>query len=68
MLKLNIKKILLLQAKECLTLNELAEKAGLTRNGISSIIHEKRQATPRTIGLLAKAFNVKVEELLIDED
>lgn len=64
MLNLNIKKLLLLQAKECLSTNELAEKAALPRTTITNIIHGRRKATPKTIGLLAKALNVDVEQII----
>lgn len=67
MLKLDVKRLLLLQAKACLNTNELAEKAEIPRTTITNIVHGKRNATPKTIGLLAKALNVDVTELLIDE-
>lgn len=67
MLKLDIRKLLLLQAKACLNTNELAKKAEMPRTTITNIIHGKRNATPKTIGLLAKALNVEVSDLLIDE-
>lgn len=67
MLKLDIKKLLLLQAKACLNTNELAEKAEMPRTTITNIVHGKRNATPKTIGLLARALNVNVTELLNDE-
>lgn len=67
MLKLDIKKILLLQAKACLNTNELAEKAEMPRTTITNIVHGKRNATPKTIGLLARALNVDVTEIIINE-
>lgn len=66
MLKLDVRKLLLLQAKACLTTNELAEKANMPRTTITNIIHGRRNATPKTIGLLAKALNVDVTELIAD--
>ena len=65
MLELDIKKLLLMQAKACLNTNELAQKAEMPRTTITNIVHGKRKATPKTIGLLAKALNVTVEELII---
>ena len=67
MLKLDIRKLLLLQAKACLNTNELAEKASMPRTTITNIVHGKRNATPKTIGLLARALNVEVTEIIIDE-
>lgn len=66
MLIVNIRKILLLQASLCLSTNELANKAEVPRSTVSSVINGKRNPTPRTIGLLAKALGVEASELLID--
>lgn len=67
MLKIDIKKLLLLQAKACLSTNELAEKAEMPRTTITNIVHGKRNASPKTIGILAKALNVEVEDLIVAE-
>ncbi|NMF06588.1 helix-turn-helix domain-containing protein [Clostridium beijerinckii] len=67
MLKLDIKKLLLLQAKACLNTNELAERANMPRITLTNIIHGKRNATTKTIGLLAKALGVEVIELIMDD-
>lgn len=66
MLELDIKKLLILQAKQCLSTNDLALKAEMPRVTVSSIVHGKRKATPKTIGLLAKALDVDVSEIIID--
>lgn len=63
MLELDVKKLVLLQAELCLNTNELAQKSNLPRTTISNIVHGKRNASPKTIGLLAKALNVKVTDL-----
>jgi len=68
MLKLDLKKLFLFQAKACFNTNELAEKAKIPRTTLSSIMHGKRNATPKTIGLLAKALNVDVTEIVVDEN
>ncbi|GEA33602.1 helix-turn-helix domain-containing protein [Clostridium diolis] len=67
MLKLDVKKLLLLQAKACLNTNELAKRASMPRTTITNIVHRKRNATPKSIGLLAKALGVDVSELLLNE-
>lgn len=66
MIELDIKKLLLLQANECLSMNELCEKAEISRSTLSKIINSKRNTNPKTIGLLAKALNVEVIELLVE--
>ncbi|MFL0198296.1 helix-turn-helix domain-containing protein [Clostridium sp. WILCCON 0269] len=64
MLNLNVKKLLLLQAKACLSTNELAKESTLPRTTITNITHGRRKATPKTIGLLAKALNVEIEQIV----
>lgn len=68
LIELDIKKFGVAQAKACLYLNELSEKSGVTREGISKLIHGKRNATPKTIGLLAKALNVDVTEIIVNQE
>lgn len=68
MLRLDVKKLILLQAKECLNNSELSERANIPRTTISKIINGKRNASTKTIGLLAKAFNVEVTELIVNEN
>lgn len=65
-MELDIKKLLLLQANECLSMNELCEKAEISRSTLSKIIHCKRNTNPKTIGLLARALKVEVIELLLE--
>ncbi|MGG7199047.1 helix-turn-helix domain-containing protein [Clostridium butyricum] len=68
MLELDIKKLLLLQAKACLNVNELAKKAEMPRTTVSKILHGERKANTKSIGLLAKALDVDVIEILIEEN
>ncbi|MDB2160465.1 MAG: helix-turn-helix domain-containing protein [Clostridium butyricum] len=67
MLKLDINKMLLLQAKACLDTNELSKKAKVPRTTITNIVHGRRNASVKTIGLLAKALNVEVGELISEK-
>lgn len=68
MIKLDIKKLRIAQARACLSVNELAELAGISRVGLSKIINGERTAAAKTIGLMAKALKIDVMELLIDEE
>ena len=68
LIKLDTEKLLLFQAKACLNSNELSKKANMPRTTLSNIVHGKRNATPKTIGLLAKALDVDVIELLVKEE
>lgn len=67
-MKLNLKKIRIEQARACLTVNELAELSSISRTGLSKILNGERNPAPKTIGLLAKALNVDVEEIVIIEE
>ena len=57
-----------LRRRRVLTLEELAEKAGVGRNTIWRLEHGVMGAQPRTIRKLAKALNVEAEELVKTED
>ena len=53
-----------LRRRRVLTLEELAEEAGVGRNTIWRLEHGVMGAQPRTIRKLAKALNVDPEELV----
>lgn len=54
-------------AKNCMTYSELSSKSGISRITIQKIINNKVDARPITIGKIAKALNVDVEELIETE-
>jgi transcriptional regulator with XRE-family HTH domain len=53
-----------LRHRRVLTLEELAEKAGVGRNTIWRLEHGVMGAQPRTIRKLAKALDVEPEDLV----
>jgi transcriptional regulator with XRE-family HTH domain len=53
-----------LRRRRVLTLEELAEKAGVGRNTIWRLEHDVMGAQPRTIRKLAKALDVEPEDLI----
>jgi transcriptional regulator with XRE-family HTH domain len=53
-----------LRHRRVLTMEELAEKAGVGRNTIWRLEHGVMGAQPRTIRKLAKALNVEPEALV----
>jgi len=53
-----------LRRQRVLTMEELAEKAGVGRNTVWRLEHGVMGAQPRTIRKLAKALGVKPEELV----
>lgn len=66
-MELEIVKVKTVQARACLSINDLVEKTGLGRATVSKVINGKQKPTPKTIGLLAKALNVDVTEIIIQE-
>lgn len=68
MLKLDIFKLRLEQARACFTVEELAVKAEISRISLSRILSGENKATPKTIGKLARALNVDVTEIIVNEE
>lgn len=67
-MNLDLNKLKLLQARACLSTNDLTDITGLSRATVSRVINGKVKATPKTIGLIAKALKVDVIDLLSDEE
>ena len=67
-MKLNLEKIRIEQARACLKVNDLSKLSSISRTGLSKILNGERNPTPKTVGLLAKALNVNVEEIVIIEE
>lgn len=53
-MKLDLNKLNLIQARACLSTNDLSDKTGLARATISRVLNGKVKATPKTIGLIAR--------------
>jgi transcriptional regulator with XRE-family HTH domain len=56
-----------LRRRRVLTLEELAQKAGVGRNTVWRLEHGVMGAQPRTIRKLARALGVEPEELVASE-
>lgn len=67
-MKLDLNKVFLAQARACLSVNNLVDKTGLGRTTVSKILNGKAKVTPKTIGLIAKALNVDVTDIITDEE
>lgn len=63
-MNLDLKKFETAQARACLSVNELAEKSGLGRSTVSKIINGVATPSVKSVGLLAKALNVDVTEII----
>jgi len=66
-MNINVNKIKIARANECLSVNELVEKTGLGRATVSKIINGSTKPSMKSLGLIAKALNVEVVELLAEE-
>ena len=51
-------------ANACITINELSKKSNVSRYTLNKYTSGKSNPKPATIGKLAKALNVPVEELI----
>ena len=67
-MKLDLNKLKLAQARACLSVNELVNRTGLGRATISKTLNGKVKATPKTLGLIAKALNIDVSEIISEEE
>ncbi len=63
-MKVNTKKIELLMANQCINTQMLAETSGISKAALYSILNHRRVPRLITLGKIAKALNVKVEDLI----
>lgn len=61
---INISKLNLEMAKACMSTNDLADKAQVSRTSIGKLINGKTEPRPATVGKIAKALGCKVEDLI----
>lgn len=63
-MKINKQKLQLAMANACLNMDDLAALAEVSRVSISKYLSGLRNPKPKTIGKIAKALNVPVENLI----
>lgn len=66
-LDIDLIKLKIMMAKECLSVNDLVEKSNLGRATVSKIINGKQKPSTKSLGLIAKALNADVTEFIITE-
>lgn len=66
-LKIDTHKLAIEMARNCLSFEKLSKSAGISRTTLQRIKSGRQIARPQTIGKLAKALEVKVEDLLKEE-
>lgn len=67
-MKIKTEKLNLFQASKCFTNQELCEKAGIGMVTLVKVKNGTQKPTLKTIGLLAKALEVSVSELIETEE
>lgn len=65
-MKIDVRKLEILQAKCCMTVKEMKEKADISHGTYLRIINGSTRIAPLTVGKIAKALNCDVTELLED--
>ncbi|MCI8401110.1 MAG: helix-turn-helix domain-containing protein [Lachnospiraceae bacterium] len=65
-MKLSMDKIKIQMARAKLTITELAQRYGVSRNRMNVILNQ-REVTPVCAGRIADALGVDVTEILLDE-
>lgn len=63
-MKINNLKFDIAMANSIMSIKELSNETGITQETIVRIKKGKQNPKPKTVGILAKALNVKVEELI----
>ena len=66
-MRISNEKLLITLANEGMLLKELAKKAGITMEALRNIRKGKSVPKPATIGKIAKALNVNVQEIIMEE-
>lgn len=64
-MQVDLIKLKIAQAKACLSTNELIEITQLSKSTISRILNGHTNPSAKSFGLIAKALNVDVSELII---
>ncbi len=64
MLQIDRKKLELAMASKCLNFKELKDLANISNSTVTKILENKVPLTPKTLGKIAKALNVKPAELI----
>lgn len=65
-MKIDSLKFNLALAKSCLSMTELSEMSGVNNVTLTRICKNKQEPKPKTIGKIAKALNMSVEELIVN--
>lgn len=63
-MRVNADRLKIAMAENCITAMELTNKAGLSRGTINNLMKSKTNSSPATVGKIAKALDVSVQNLI----
>lgn len=66
-MKLDVKKISIAMARNCFSVNDIVEKTKIGRTTVSKIINGRKEPSLKFAGLIARALNVDITDLLADD-
>ena len=66
-MRINSAKVELALAKECILMKELCQRAEITPISLKRILSGAVNPRPATVGKIAKALNVNVQEIIMEE-
>jgi transcriptional regulator with XRE-family HTH domain len=66
-MKIDNEKLEIAMANECMLCKELCSKAGIGESTLRQIKAGMRNPTPATVGKIARALGVKVQEIIVEE-
>lgn len=66
-MKIDVGKLKVAMANECLSCKALCEKAGIAEVTLRQIKAGMRTPKPVTVGKIARALNVKVQDIIAEE-
>lgn len=66
-MKINAAKVRMLMAQNMMSLSDLQRETKLAYSTLGKILNGSN-ARPKTVGILAKVFNIDVEELVVSDN
>lgn len=66
-MKIDNKKLAVAMANACLNFKDLCNRAGVSEIGLRQIRAGTRNPKPITVGKIARALNVNVQEIIMEE-
>lgn len=65
-MKADRNKVSIVMAKRCFYIADIVKRSGLTEATVKNVIYGQKSVLPATLGKVAKALNVDVEEIIAE--